>query len=85
MKKYLMTRISCSGIIKGCDECKDTDFSNGFCSFCGRPLDQKIGSKCNSILGYIERVKDNQTGEMIFKKQGKIHIVCKRCSTIGTI
>lgn len=74
-RKYLRVRIMCEGIIKGCEHCSELPFSEGYCSLCRRPLDSKIGDKCNSIIGYAEELK----------KRGKVHIICKLCNTITTI
>ena len=75
-RRYLRIRIVCEGIIKGCEQCSELPFSEGYCSLCRRPLDSKIGDKCNTILGY-------RNGKN--KKRGDTDIICKLCNTITTI
>ena len=78
--RYKQIRIVCQGIVKTCKHCKDTEFQEGYCKLCSRPLWKKSGDKCNHILGYAERDDDGQ-----FKKQGKLHIKCTYCNTLTTI
>lgn len=74
--KYRMIRLVCTGKIKNCDNCKDIEFSEGYCKLCGRPLWKKVDETCNFILGYVDSE---------FKKQGKVNIICRNCKTITTI
>lgn len=78
--KYKTVRLVCRGEIKCCEFCKETDFNEGFCTVCGRPLWKKSGDTCSNIIGYLEKPSDG-----IFKKQGKIHIKCTLCKTMSTI
>ena len=74
-----MIRVVCSGLIKGCPECKDSYFQEGYCKNCKRPLWMKIGDKCNSIIGYYD-------GQL--KKRGKceqIHFRCTVCNSMTTV
>jgi hypothetical protein len=74
--KYQKVRLVCKGIIKGCDQCSDVDFSEGYCKFCGRPLWKKINEQCSFVLGYMDST---------IRKQGKLDIICRNCKTILTI
>lgn len=76
MYKYKNVRVVCSGKVKGCPECKDIEFSEGYCKYCRRPLWKKIGDNCREIIGYHD-------GD--FQKRGKVHIKCFYCNTIITI
>lgn len=77
--KYRNVRVVCKGIIKGCDNCKGIEFSEGYCKLCRRPLWRKIGETCNSIVAYYN-------GSL---KQGKreseiigVDVICKECNSI---
>lgn len=78
--KYKMVRLVCKGEIKGCPSCEKTEFGEGYCSLCGRPLWRKTGEICDTIIGYLEKPSDG-----IFKKQGKLHLKCTICKTMTTI
>jgi hypothetical protein len=81
--KFSMIKVTCIGTIKGCDKCKDTDFDEGYCSFCSRPLWKKIGDPCNFILGYYEPDSVERTKAPKLNR-GKYHQKCKFCNTMTT-
>jgi hypothetical protein len=74
-RNYRMIRVVCKGNIKTCDRCSSSEFNEGYCPQCGRPLWKKSEESCNCILGYVEKE---------IKIRGKINFVCRNCSTVTT-
>ena len=69
-------RVNCRGVIIGCNECKDEELKEGFCTWCGRPLNKCIGDKCGIVYAYVERG---------YVWKGAIKVKCRYCKTINKI
>lgn len=72
-----MIKVKCSGTIIGCGKCTNLYRpEGGYCKYCGRPLNRKIGDRCGTTFAYVER-------GYIWK--GCIRVKCKFCKTVNII